>query len=635
MSRARVLLPFHALVGVVLTWPLAGHLTDSLPQGIEPVATVPLFNLWTLRWNQQQAGDLFRHYWDAPIFHPTPGAFALSEPQPLTGAFFTPIAWLTHNPTLAYNVTLLTILMLNGYAATRLARRIGVAPAPAALAGVVAQALPFVATQLGVLQLVALFPIFFVVDALLAWAPRGGWRWALGIGGWLAATFLTCGYYGLFTVVVVGIAGLGLIRRSWFTWSRLGELGLAAAVFAVLAAPVLIGQARYTDPYHRSEETILGLSAEPVDYVRLHPLEHGASTMPWLQDTGGTAHFLYPGTVLLLLAGVGFVLAFGRAARKSPSRVDAHDPPREPEAAAALDGADPLDAASPLAPTHDPAPGREDLVDIRRRVLFLLHALCLALVLSIGLRVDIGGFRPYDLLRDHVPGYRNLRSPFRFAALVQVFLVPLAAVALDALWRWRPVLSHADDAAGSAPERDDTAAPHAAGARPKRPAVIGLGAALAVLLIIAGVAEVSTVPQRLALVDGERADADWVTWLRDHPREGEPGDGSVAMVPFPANGAVESYEPTANAMLAGLDHGRPLVNGYSGLFPASYDELEQAMRSFPSVTSVQHLRAIPVTYVVVERSWLTPEAQGWMADWSAELTPVFQGTDEIIYRLNP
>jgi hypothetical protein len=631
MSRARVLVPFHALVGIVLTWPLAGHLTDSVPQGIEPVATVPLFNLWTLRWNQQQAGDLFRHYWDAPIFHPTPGSFALSEPQPLTGAFFTPISWLTHNPTLAYNVTLLVILTLNGFAATRLARRMGAAPAPAALAGVLAQALPFVATQLGVLQLVAVFPIFFVLDAVLAWAPAGGRRLAVAIGAWLAATFLTCGYYGLFTVVIVGVAGLGLIRRSWVTWSRLVELLLAVVVFALLAAPWLVGQARYTDPYHRSEETILGLSAQPVDYARLHPFEHGASTMPWLQDSGGTAHFLYPGTVLLLLAGAGFVLAFGRAARRSPLAIGADADLVEP-------GGEP--GAEPR--SEDGRDPRDDLIDERRRVLFLVNALSLALVLSLGLRVDIGGFRPYDLLREHVPGYRNLRSPFRFAALAQVLLVPLAAVALDKLWRWRPTSSASpaalrDDVASAARSMTDTAAvaeeDAGVAARPRRSRAVGVGAALAILLVVAGVAEASPVPQRLAIVAD--TSADWVVWLRDHPREGELGDGSVAMVPFPENGAVESYEPTAKAMLAGLDHGRPLVNGYSGLFPASYDELEQAMRSFPSVTSVQHLRAIPVSYVVVERSWLTPEARGWMADWSAELTPVFEGADEIVYRLNP
>jgi iron complex transport system substrate-binding protein len=55
-------------------------------------------------------------------------------------------------------------------------RRLGVAPWPAALAGVLAQALPFVSNQLGVLQLTVLFPIFldssaFANDPLLRAIP--------------------------------------------------------------------------------------------------------------------------------------------------------------------------------------------------------------------------------------------------------------------------------------------------------------------------------------------------------------------------------------------------------------------------------------------------------------------------------
>ena len=41
-----------------------------------------------VRWDQFEIGDLLRHLWDAPIFHPTAGAFALSEPQMLTGLVF-------------------------------------------------------------------------------------------------------------------------------------------------------------------------------------------------------------------------------------------------------------------------------------------------------------------------------------------------------------------------------------------------------------------------------------------------------------------------------------------------------------------------------------------------------------------
>jgi hypothetical protein len=114
LARPWVLLPFYVLVAAVLTWPLVAHLTDALSLGTEPTSTVPLFNLWTLEWNRAQIADLYANYWDAPLFHPTSGAFALSEPQPLTGLAYAPVAWLGGNPVLAYNLVSLAILALNG-----------------------------------------------------------------------------------------------------------------------------------------------------------------------------------------------------------------------------------------------------------------------------------------------------------------------------------------------------------------------------------------------------------------------------------------------------------------------------------------------------------------------------------------
>lgn len=73
------------LGAVVVTWPLATQVTSGIPLGTEAVATVPLFNLWTLAWNVESLGRGYEGYWRAPIFHPAPDTLALSEPQPLAG----------------------------------------------------------------------------------------------------------------------------------------------------------------------------------------------------------------------------------------------------------------------------------------------------------------------------------------------------------------------------------------------------------------------------------------------------------------------------------------------------------------------------------------------------------------------
>ena len=60
------------MTALVSTWPLVTRLGDGLPIGREPVATVPWFNLWSLRWTAATLPDRFSEWWDAPIFFPAP-----------------------------------------------------------------------------------------------------------------------------------------------------------------------------------------------------------------------------------------------------------------------------------------------------------------------------------------------------------------------------------------------------------------------------------------------------------------------------------------------------------------------------------------------------------------------------------
>ncbi len=564
-------MPLYAALAAVLTWPLVAHLTTSLPYGTEPVATVPLFNLWTLRWNQIEVGHLFRHYWDAPLFHPAAGAFALSEPQPLTGvAAFTPLAAIGGNPVLAYNLVLLGALVLNGVGANRLARTLGAAPVPAATAGGLAVALPFVGAQLGVLQLAMVFPIFFLIDAILRWAPLGGRRQAAVIGVWLAVAFLTCGYYGLFAAVVLAPASLAFVRRRWFSKERALDLVTALGTFAVPALPIVLAQARITADYRRSKATILGLSAELSDFWRLPAASRGSGVLPWIGSVAsGEGRPLYPGTVLLLLAVAGLAIVV---------------PP------AAFD------------PTDD---------DDSRRTLFLLVGMVLAWLLSLGLNLQPGGWEPYDLVRRYVPGFASLRSPFRADVIVQVFLVAFAALALDAGWRRLRALPALGPPGGA-----------------RRPRWARLaGPAVAVAIVGLAVLETGVMPVRMYHVD--RDTPDWATYLADHPPPG--GEPVVAFMPFPPTGSVVDYLDTVNDMLGVLDRdGATTVNGYSGLFPATYDALEDAARAYPNDETDALFRRYGVTTVVADRDWLAEHpAAGDALD--ADYRTTFTGPQTVVY----
>jgi hypothetical protein len=558
--RARVLVPLYAALALVVTWPLAAHLTTGVTRGAEPVATVPLFNLWTLRWNQDSIGDLFRHYWDAPLFHPALGGFALSEPQPLTGLVFAPLALVTGNPVLALNLVLLAALVANGLAARRLARTLGAEPVPAAVTGGLAVALPFVAVQLGVLQLVMVFPLFLLVDAVVRWGPEGGRRAAVEVGLWLAATFLTCGYYGLFAAVVIGPAALAYVRPDWLSRSRAADIAVMALVFGVLAGPALIGQSRITADYSRDEETIEGLSATNVDFWRLPEESPLAGILP-LADDGDGGHALYPGTVLLALGLAGLIVAARRVG----------------------DG--------------------EGAGMRRRRLTFLVVGFVLARVVSLGLTLQLFGYRPYELLRRWVPGFDSLRSPFRADVVGQVFTVALAAFALDAAWRWLR--------------------PEEGRARVPQPA----GAALAVAVVALVLVETGVMPAPVHRVD--RSTPDWAAWLADNPPDGE-GDPVLAFLPFPEDGRAASYQTTVEHMLEVLDAGATTVNGYSGLFPEQYNELEGAARQYPDYVADDLMADYGVDAVVVDEEWLAGNPAAASA-LDATYRERYRGPESIVY----
>ena len=75
----------------------------------------------------------------------------------------------------------------------------------------------------------------------------------------------------------------------------------------------------------------------------------------------------------------------------------------------------------------------------------------------------------------------------------------------------------------------------------------------------------------------DRSTPDWATYLAENPVVG--GD-PVAFLPFPEDGKAASYQPTVEHMIDALDAGATTVNGYSGLFPRPYNDLEGAARQY-------------------------------------------------------
>ena len=295
-----------ALLGgaLVCTWPLVPNLGQGIPLGTEGVATVPLFNLWTLWWNQSSLAHHYSGYWDAPIFHPALGTFALSEPQPLSGLLGAALVVGSGSHLAGYNLLLFGSVWLNGVTACGLLRRLGGSWQSALAAGFMVQALPFVHQEFGVLQLVPVWGCLLLIGALIGFWKEPGFGRGVAVGAALAVTYLSCAYYGLLGALILGPASLALARAMPGGSRRLLSGVAGAALAAVLLlGPVVLGQRRAFEQHglKRGSEAIAKSSAQWSHYSRV-PFP---SVLGWgleVADRPGARAFL-PGFLKLALAG--------------------------------------------------------------------------------------------------------------------------------------------------------------------------------------------------------------------------------------------------------------------------------------------------------------------------------------------
>lgn len=484
-----------------------------------------MFSIWNLWWTADRMPHGFAGFLDAPFFYPNHGVTAYSEPMPLLGVLVSPFWHLGAPPALTYNLALLLVLTLNGVFAYRLGRVLGAPAIPALLGAVLATTLPFAANVLGVLPNLAFFGMLWALEGLVRFGRSG----SIGAAAWaaagFAATFYTFQQYTLFFAPFALVAGLVALSQQRFRRDAAMRLaaGGAAAVLALLPLALPTIHAHRDAGFQRPASLVKALSARPGDFVTRPETALVHLPRPHQGDTAG----LFPGYLLSALGLFAVIAAILERER-------------------------------------------------RRWTMYLAGSAILAFLLALGLNLHLAGWRPFATLRSVAPGYDDVRSPYRFAAVLDVCLVILATLALARLWR----------------------------------SATRVTAALVVVLGLAAATENLSLPAPLLRVPSSPRTA-WTAWLRDRP-----AGTVVAHVPFPAGVGVADYEIESWRLFAQIDHHKPIVNGYSGYFPVarapdgriipSYTLFQLAMaREFPSYRLVCVLgKNLGVNVLVIDRSWL-------------------------------
>ncbi len=236
-----------------------------------------------------------------------------------------------------------------------------------------------------------------------------------------------------------------------------------------------------------------------------------------------------------------------------------------------------------------------------RRARWIFVAITVAgFVLSFGFSGHIFGrdiWLPYHLFYDWLPGFRAIRVPARFGHLALVGLGGLAGIGLNLTWQY--LKTRLDE-------------------QNWQFAWVGVIVA-GLALIWADTSTSMNLPPPLP-VDNPRPD---YVFLSEHP-------GSMLEMPM-GEGPVASAWPN----FWSTKHWNPVVNGFSGIVPPTYDLLRERSRQIPDPEAIRLVQGLGIDYIVVHKEM--PEdrrrevEEGLKANSSVVL--VFPGIDAI-YRLD-
>lgn len=530
-------------LAVLMTWPTLRDPAHTIPGDTGD----PTLQAWQLAW----AGHAMRtnpmRLWDTNGFYPESWTFAYSD----TLLGYLPFGLVGEGPVAAvirYNILFALAHALAFVGAYALLRQLGANWAGGAVAGVSFAFAPWRLAHAGHLNVLSTGGIALAL-AMLArghgWSLRYGYRpdrrrpgWALA--GWLVAAWqITLGFgLGVPFGYVLGLVGLlSVLGYGWRWWRRRARPPFGGRL---LAADV-IGAAIFA--------AVVGLMALPyLKVVELHPYGRRSLAEVGLYSPPLRAFVTAPETSWL----------WGE--RHAGARQGLFWPPEM----TLLPGFVLIGLA---------AAGLIFSVWRLRQRLLLAVGVLATVALAMGTALPGGGDPGYATLYRLLPGWDALRTSGRLVLWTTLLLAVLAAGAVSAFAEQATSPSAEDDGRTAEPARDPTAEPTDRVARRPR-----WWAAPAMLIVVA-----------LVLAEGLNTTGHPGVWLGPTAMRGLSGP----LLVLPSAGVLED-----NVLLWSTDGFPKVVNGLSGMTPASQDETRARTASFPDQASVAYLREIGVRTVL-------------------------------------
>ena len=520
-----------------------------------------------------------------------------------------PILWLTGNPVLAVNLIALLGCVLCGAGAYVLARRIGLDARAATLCGLVFAFAPARFVRTGQAYLGTMQWIPFAMASLHVYFDRGdrsGLRWA---AAFFTLEALTSGHGAVFlTVTALAFVLYRIVLGEPIEplrWMR--DLGIPGALLLLPAALLYV-------PYWRVQVD-MGLRRSLQDWAPTpqsffaaptHLQQWVLSWMPGLQVNETASAYLFPGYLPLLLAAVAVVWRLA-GSREAPVYGPASRPALWQRAGALIADVLALAALASAAVVLAQGPvrlrlGGATLLSVRDA----LRPTILAIV-AVGARIALARSVPFGLRdriarlrrwrRDRAPGWRAdaavfyagltilgvfmsmgpplglwplvywmpgfsfIRVPSRFMLLSMLGLAVLSGIGFDRL------RSRLNDRSGNL-----------------------LAIAIACLMVgeFAGM-PLPVTPYRVTIPAIDR-------WVATRP-------APFVVAEFPSTAVARMQ---TNYMLHSMAHWQKTVHGYSGFEAPQHTQLFQELRGFPDDLSLQRLRELGVSYLIVHEDLYRP-----------------------------